>query len=146
MSNTYGLEIFRNNSHEITLQVRDYLSRVQFLELKITLEQFALAVTGRSLDDVSGEVRGLENVGKTKVSESRCVKLPKSTPLHKPTSYIRQWLIDEFKEGGEIYEPGGWMLDPYIGQQSSVVYQDDTILVNYGVYKYVKTEDCETES
>lgn len=144
MSNTYSLQISRNNSQEITLQVRDNLSGVQFLELKLTLEQFALAITGMSLDNVVGEVRGLENVGKTKMYESRCVKLPKSMG-NKPNSHVRQWLIEEFKEGGEIYEPGGWILDPYVGQQSFVVYRDGVVSVNYSVYKYVETEDCETE-
>lgn len=144
MSNTYSLQISRNSNQEITLQVRDNLSDVQFLELKLTLEQFALAITGMSLHSVVGEVRGLENVGKTKICESRCVKLPKSM-YDKPNSKISRWLIEEFKEGGEIYESGGWVLNPYIGQQSSVVYQDGVILVNYSVYKFVETENCETK-
>ena len=133
MSNTYSLVISRNSNQEINLQVRDNLSRVQFLELKLTLEQFASAVTGLSLDTVTGEVRDLESVGKTKIRESRCVKIPESM-WNKSNSHIRQWLIDEFKEGGEIYEPGGWKLDSYASKRGASS-------VDYWVYKYVEAQE-----
>lgn len=119
--------ITRSNHGFYYIRLRDDASCVNFVEVKMTAEQFAEAVTGLHISDVEMEVRGLENVGKKRVRETRIVVCPHKTYSKEP---LQTWLINNCQEEG-------WTLDLYLGSQSSVKSVDGGTQLKYAVYKYV---------
>lgn len=125
------ITITRSSSDEIKLRVRDEASRLEFLEIRLTPHDFAMALTGLSeVKCESAAVTGLENVGKTKITENRSVLCPLDTHSKEE---LADWLIQNAQEPG-------WILSPYLGSQRSVQYEGDRRRLNYVVYKYVGSE------
>ena len=121
------LGISRNSSGVITIRLADEASRVGFVEVSVTPEQFALAITGLCLSDVDVTCRGLDVVGKTVVKGRREIFCPIKSYDKK---VFEQWLTDNAQEEG-------WKLSVYLGSQGSITYKDDGATLRYSVYKYV---------
>lgn len=132
MINQFSLTISRNSDDIINLTIKDNISRLTFVELNLTLEQYALASTGLSYIECSGSIRQLDKVGKEKITEERSVVYPKGHSYDK--TLLRGWLIDNCQEKG-------WELDSYLGSKDSVTYPTkdgkQVTLINYSVVKYV---------
>lgn len=111
----------------IRIRIRDESSRIEFAEIALTPEHFGNAVTGLSEQDGELEVRGLEWVGKTVVTENREIECPLS-------SYNRGELEEWLRENGQ---EEGWLLGTYLGSQSSVGWKGDKTILRYSVTKYV---------
>ena len=69
ISRRYGAR----NGDTISISIEDASSGIQFVDIEMTPEDFGLAVTGLSSMPATGEVRGLDNVGKK--HESKFVKI-----------------------------------------------------------------------
>jgi hypothetical protein len=123
------ITITRNNHNEINLVLRDSASRIQFVDAVISLEDYAMIITGLSGVPIKAELRGLDNVGKTKVIEQRSIT---TTKLSTNTEYSK-WLEENCQEEG-------WMLDSYLNSQRSIDRRGDEVQLNYSVYKYVEPE------
>ncbi|WP_272677553.1 hypothetical protein, partial [Providencia sp. PROV076] len=76
-------------------------------------------------------VNELENVGKKKITENRSVICPIRSY---EKGILRDWLINNKQEDGYI-------LDPYLGSQSSIQMCDEGTVLNYRVIKYVEVEN-----
>lgn len=124
MSKDYSVTISRNSKGTVGIFVRDEISRITFLELDLTLEDFAWLITGLSEVKAEGKTKGLEYVGKNKVKEERFVKVPEDIKYNR--SKIEDWLEANCQEDG-------WLLDTYLGGKDSV----QNGVVKYSVYKYV---------
>ncbi len=125
-----SISIIRQSNDEIHIRVQDHASQNTFLDISLTLEQFALAVTGVNTPEVTAEVRNLSNVGKRKQIEPRSVLCPLKTYDKKE---LQKWLLDNCKEAG-------WEIDAYLGSRHSVRHSDDGVTLNYTVAKYDDTE------
>lgn len=115
----------------ITITLTDEASGTRFVEVTMTMEQFAQAITTLRVY-VPAEVRGLENVGKRKVTEWRTIELP-SRFFYSDMNAVLEWLSEHGKEPG-------WIVDPYLGSQRSVSRVDGKAILNYSVYKYVEQQ------
>jgi len=122
--------ITRNSNGFVYIRIEDSSSHSQFVELKLTLEQFAEAVTGLHTSDVEMTVRNLDRVGKRRVREERSVVCPLNTYKKEE---IRQWMADHCQEEG-------WVVDDYLGSQNSVKSVDGGTLLKYAVTKYVEVQ------
>lgn len=122
------ITISRDSRDIVRVSIRDEESFIQFVEFKMNLESYALAISG--LSEVHGEfgVRGLEHVGKRKVIERRA----KECPIN---SYDRKVLEQWLKENGQ---EEGWILDCYLGSQNSIGHRGDKTILNYSVHKFVE--------
>lgn len=58
-----GLSIARGSNDRVSIRVQDEASRVQFLLVDLSLEDFARAVTAMHVSGASAEIRGLDLVG-----------------------------------------------------------------------------------
>lgn len=126
-----AVTISRVSDGTIRLRVEDSESRIEFVELSMSPADFANAITGLACQPAVGGVRGLEYVGKTKVTEARQVECPLGTFDKEKLS---AWLESNCQEEG-------WLLSSYLGSQSSVVRADDKTTLNYSVTKYVDQEE-----
>jgi hypothetical protein len=124
----FELFISRNSRGKVGIEVKDVLSRTTFLELELTLEQFASVVTGMYISDVGGTVEGLQNVGKKRVREDRSVTLDFSV-------YEREYLVKYLLEN---CQEDGWTIDTYLGSKDSIKHKDNKTILSYSVYKYVE--------
>lgn len=129
------LSISRDSSDTIEIEFRDSLSRIRFATARVDPRTFAMAVTGQSELECLLETRGLENVGKKLVAESRSIEV-----------YLGEHRIMSREVASEIVQmedPGeGWTVDPYMGAQGSIQYLDGSrARLNYRVYKYVEVDD-----
>lgn len=111
----------------ISIELRDEESRTRFIDVKIPLAQFSEALTGLMVSGIPAHVRGLDVVGKRKIIEPRS----KEYPLKGHTRDLQEkWLVENAQEEG-------WILDPYLGSQGSVVTFNGKTVLNYHVHKYV---------
>lgn len=131
MSNFKGnISITRDSNNMINIRLRDKASRTEFVDVQMTLEDFALAMTGRAEADVIGDVRGLDRVGKVKVLESRQTVYPGN--IYDDRAKQESYIVDNCQEDG-------WELLPALRSQGSI--QRGTTgetLLNYSVVKYVE--------
>ena len=132
MNITAGVTVSRNSSDEIHIVIQDRLSGVSFVNVNMTLADFALALTGFSQVEAAAEVSGLNNVGKVRVTESRSVVYTGGSDYDKNAQ--QKWLIENCQEEG-------WILNAYLGRQSSVTRQGGTTTLNYSVTKFVDPQE-----
>ena len=59
------------NEGQVTIRVRDKISRISFVEVSIPLAEFTEALFGLAEVDCSARCAGLENVGKKKETVER---------------------------------------------------------------------------
>jgi hypothetical protein len=59
----------------IEIEITDEKSHIQFCEVKMSLKDFALAITGRGFSDCEFEVRGTDKIGYTREHKTEEVKL-----------------------------------------------------------------------
>jgi hypothetical protein len=76
---------------------------------------------------MEAELRGLEFVGKLRVSEPRRIEYPSNDSNREK---MTQWLKDNAQEKG-------WIVSTYLGSQGSVERKDGKIFLNYHVTKYI---------
>lgn len=127
--------IARSSDGNVYIKIEDRDSNIHFAEIKLTAQQFGECITGLYTTDVPIEVRGLQNVGKVKVTEPR-VKTIKCDSYDKDV--IR-------KEIGKIHAeqdaPNGWSASMYLGSQNSISREGGMTTVRYSVYKFVEKDD-----
>jgi hypothetical protein len=127
----FEISCCRDSRDQVTIRIQDVNSHVEFVEVNLSLDQFALMITGLSHIECTGSVRKLEAVGKTKITEKRSVLYTGEGFASREN--MQQWLLDTQQEEG-------WSIDNYLGSQQSVIYQDGQHALNYYVYKYVEVE------
>lgn len=111
----------------MTISIRDEVSGIRFVEVSLSMEEFAEAITGLGARPVEADLRGLEHVGKTKVTEARSVAIPDSVGRY-DRGAIESWIKENRQEEG-------WFVDSYLGQQDSLTFDPPT--AHYRVYRYV---------
>ncbi len=111
----------------IAIEIYDPASRTAFCRMQIDMADFAAALTGQSQMPVEMELRGLQNVGKKKITESRIALYPERLSNKE---ILAQWLKDNHQEEG-------WIIDTYLGSQRSISYKENGIELRYSVYKFV---------
>lgn len=127
----FNLSISKNSKDLVGIRVKCESSRTTFLELELTLEQYAQVITGLSEVEVEGVTRGLAYVGKTKIGERRSVELPDGL-----YNYTKEPVVEYLKEH---HQEEGWTQDLYLGSQNSITFDQKTkkYTANYAVYRYV---------
>jgi len=127
-----SLTITKTNKDKVRIYVKDSTSRIKFLDLTLTLEQFASVITGLAEVKVEGEVKDLSFVGKTKITEPRSITITKDIYYSLKREDLGDWLLNNCQEDG-------WLLNTYLGSKSSVQWCTDinAVTLNYGVYKYI---------
>lgn len=118
---------FHDEREVIAIEIYDNASRTTFCRVQVGMADFAAALTGQSQMPVQMELRGLAYVGLVKVAEKRTATVP---GRFYDKAYLQQWLIDNCHEDG-------WIIDSYLGSQSSIKFSDDSTLLNYSVHKFV---------
>ena len=133
MSNFKGnIRITINSNNMVNIRLRDKASRAEFVDVQMTLENYALAVTGSSDVDVFGDVRGLDKVGKVKVLEPRQTIYPGA--IYDDRAKQESYIVENCQEEG-------WEVIPALRSQGSK--KTDAFgntLLNYSVVKYVEQE------
>jgi hypothetical protein len=124
------ITISKNSNDEIHIRIKDSVSNVEFVDVEMSLADFAAAITGLAMVNAVADVRGLEYVGKQKVIEKRTAIAPR---MGYDRNDMKRWLNKNCQEDG-------WIIDDYLGPQGSITSVDEGTLLRYWVYKYVETE------
>lgn len=122
------LSISRGSDELVCIRIRDEASGIEFVNLKMSLETYANAITGVAEQEGLLFVRGLQFVGKKLVIEQRQIACPFKSYDRK---ILEKWLIDNAQEDG-------WIVDPYLGSQKSFYIDEEKTVLNYSVKKYVQ--------
>lgn len=117
-----------NRPEVMTIEVTDKSSNIRFLNLEVPLADFMKALTGQFISEVVGEVIGLSEVGKTRVTEPRQIVCPLKTYKR---NELEKWLEENAQEEG-------WIIDTYLGSQNSTSSHQDGTLLHYRVRKFVE--------
>lgn len=119
----------RNDGEMMHLEIRDTVSGIEFLDVQTSLEDFAKMITGLGHVEWTGEIRGLEYIGKTRVTEDREIVCPLKTYDRERQE---QWLVDNAQEPG-------WILNSYLRSRASVTTnKNGQTVLHYSVVKYVE--------
>lgn len=127
------ITISKNSNDEIHIRVKDTVSNIEFVDIAMSLADFAASITGLAMIDTATDVRGLEHVGKHKVVEQRTVVAPR---MGYDRNDMKKWLNENCQEEG-------WIINDYLGSQGSIQSVDEGTLLRYWVYKYVKQDENE---
>jgi len=119
--------ISRSSDDKVRIRFRDEASGIEFAEASLTIEGFGWAITGLAEQDADLSVRGLEWVGKRRITEPRKVVCPLNTHDKK---VLEAWLRENAQEDG-------WLVSTNLGWQTSVSYVDGATVLRYSVTKYV---------
>lgn len=120
--------ISRASDDMVRIRIRDDASGIEFAEVALSIESYGYVITGLAEQEGSLEVRGLELVGKRRITEQRIIECPLNT-------YDKGVLVSWLEENAQEQ---GWILNTYLGSQSSVVRNGDKLILNYSVTKYVE--------
>lgn len=136
MSITISRPQYGDGRQKISITVVDNASRIEFLDLEIDLDEMMAALTGGSRRPCEAEIRGLESVGKTRVTEKREIVCPLKSYRR---GELEKWLQENAQEDG-------WILDLYLGSHASTASHPDGTLLRYNVTKFVDTESLTTRA
>lgn len=125
-----NISISRCSNGMIHISIEDNLSCMTFVVGSMTAEDFGNAVTGLSVQPISLEVCGLDVVGKKQIIEDRAVVYNGSQGSFVCRKELEKWLEKNYKEEG-------WIVNSYLGGQSSIEYADNKIILNFTVHKFV---------
>lgn len=123
-----SVTIGRDSHGRVNIRIKDESSRQTVCEVRLTLEEYAMILTGMSEVEGTVEYGKLSVVGKRKVVERRTLEIKCSDK-----DKLREYLLDMYRHDTE------WTVDPYLSSQKSIVslQRDGLYGVNYSVYKYV---------
>jgi len=120
------LGISRRSDDKICISISDDTSGIEFVLAEVDPYDFAQLITGLHGVKAPCRVKGLDNVGKTKIRERRTTICPDKSYDRK---FLEQWLKDNRQEDG-------WVLDSSLGSQNSTFSSDGGTGLNYAVYRY----------
>ena len=123
--------ISRNSQNRMTFRITDDDAVVHFCEFDMSLEDFALAITGLAEMRVTGVVQGLEKVGLTRVTESAVVEVPEH--IGSSRRDIEAWLISK-------HQRPSWELRETLSSQSSIGHRDGKTVARFVYHKWVERE------
>ena len=119
----------RNSRDNIRITLGDENSRQKITEVTLTLEAFALLITGLYEIECQHETtKDVSNIGKTKITEARTIVAPYM-------GYSREAYEDWLEENAQ---EEGYNLNTYLGSKTSINHdtENNTVILNYMVYKY----------
>lgn len=128
-----------NDEDYMELTIRDEASNISFVKVKVELAEFMKALTGLyDTKCISGEVRGLENVGKIHEYEKAEVFISeaeyKMVTVGVRYEHANEALADWIREN---HGREGWFVDGYLGSQSSIAYVEGGKKLRFRYYRYV---------
>jgi len=115
-------------SNFIRISVRDDDAGVEFLVLKISLENFAEALTGLCNTECAMEAHGLENVGKRKERDSITFPMPESNCSNRKLVAASE---------ADKQTPDGWFASDYFSSQDSFFTQDGVAMAKTQIFRWV---------
>lgn len=134
------ITISRPSSGHIEIVIRDNTSRINFATLSLTPHEYAQLLTGLSEVPCVLETKGLNNVGKKKVSKQILMVIPKMNTweIKEIEKWCKAYIGKYFDEEGNI-----WFLSQYFSSRN--MHFDDSdeegmmeVLLNYSRYVEVK--------
>lgn len=123
ISRPYG-----GDSRYIRIAVRDDDACIEFLELKISLENFSEALTGLGNTECEMVTRGLENVGKLREQDTLVFPMPES-------DYSNRKEVAAFV--AQKQAPEGWTADSYFDSQDSFQTINDVEMAKTQILRWV---------
>ena len=125
-----AISIGRDSRDEVHIRIECRNSSNEFVDVKLSYEEFARALTGLSMVDCEAVVKGLDVVGKVRVREGRTTECPLNTY---DKEELKAWMVGNCQEDS-------WELSTYLGSQNSIKWVDSKTILNYSVTKYVDPE------
>lgn len=104
-----AVTIGRDSNNRVVIRMFDTEASVQFAQLELSCEAFALAITGQAHTAGELQVRSLDRVGKKQTVKSVSAKAPKK---NSKAAYIA-WIKAN-------YEKDGWICDDSLNSQRSI--------------------------
>lgn len=114
---------------DIRIRIEDDASYINFVEARMSLENFAEALTGLGFVDIEFDVRGLENVGKTRERKTIEINLGK-------IGYDVDRKSLAMIKAREL-ESDGWVCDGYFSSQDSFYHKDGNTYCRANFLRYV---------
>lgn len=123
---------------KIRLTFNDESSHIKFLVVELDPADFAMALTGLSEQKVSMEVRGLDLVGKTKETQTLQIILTENDLIrNKLSSYDKVALQEYLSKNQKLFVSDDWVLNCYLGSQTSICPHLNGVKLNVHKYRYV---------
>ena len=130
--------VSKTSTGVIAITIEDVASGIDFVRIEMKPSQFAEAITGLHGRPGKMEIRGLRYVGKKKEVERAQLRLSKKSLSRLRIEAHNKEKLEQYLKKTQQKE--GWILNSYLGSQSSVSYQGDGgIILNFSYTRYVKS-------
>lgn len=120
---------YGDEREKISIQIKDDLSKIQFLTVEIDYADFAQCITGLSFINCDLYIHRMGLVGKNKIVESRTCE----SPGNMSKDELEKWLKENKQEEG-------WILNSYLGSKGSCYFYNGKQYLRYSVCKYI--DEC----
>ena len=116
----------------VSIEVKDENACVKLLRLKMSMENFAQAITGLHSTECVGEVSGLDKVGKKHENRDFSFELPEGTKFRDKTAAVKA-----------VMEacPKGWTPDISFSSQNSFYSADGKEWARTTIRRWVEIEE-----
>jgi hypothetical protein len=128
-----GLSIHRvycGDDSIIRIEIEDDEAAARFLEIDISLEEFAQAVTGLSIRPCVGVVRGLERVGKKHEHKQFEFEIPSEGKYERDNKEIARKAVEKVC-------PKGWIPDTSFNSQHTFFEKDGKMFARTTIRRWV---------
>ena len=115
----------------VQIEIRDVISGITFLETKVTLSNFTLALTALSNVGSKSEVRGLEYLGMRYESKYISIQLPDNMYNSEQKKKIA------LKRATKSC-PKGWQISNYLGSSNSFFRKGEKEFARVEIFRYTK--------
>ena len=122
---------YAGKESHISIRIQDENSRAHFVEVEISLADFALAVTGLSGVDCTAKVKDLEKVGKMQETDTLEFVLPEDFPTYSGDK-------EEVKKLAKEICPEGWTPDLSFNSQTSFFTKEEIKYARTTIRRWVE--------
>jgi len=121
------------SAERCTIEIRDNLSAIRFVEVKMTPENFVAALGRRADTECECTVTGLDHVGMKREQSQIEFELPDHTYETR-----KKVAIEEAKK----HTPEGWEASDYYGSQGSFVTRfEKPTIARTSIYRWVEVDE-----
>lgn len=120
----------QENYLPIKITIDDVDAVTQFLEIEMSLENFAECLTGLAARPCEFKTRGLQNIGKKREMADFTIELPEGTINRRNSEEVAT-------ERAEKLCPDGWIVSTYFNSQSSFYRENGKEYARTNIFRWI---------
>jgi hypothetical protein len=120
------ISVSKEENERMSIELMDQMSRVRFLHLDLSMEEFGKLIAGITTPNCKVEVKDLHLIGKSFITEEREIEVPYMGSI--PTVYESLLAKNKVEDG--------WMIDSRLRSPGAITKKGNKAKIRFNVFKY----------